>query len=272
MPDIGDDNLPSTRTEIVFDSSVKGTPASPYFKIIDFQGAKGIIVAQRALTQPNNAETITAQAIQGTVTNPNNAVDKNSSTFATLSDTTGTTDPIIRFDFGSIAVRSVSIKRSGDGNESDTKIARWRTSNDAVAWSTETTLDTYTTAGLPQQFSRFITSLSFRYLEIRFQFFAASPTRNYNIFEIWSDLGDGFGISNLSFEIFDEARNEWITYIPTTEFTQQNSVDGTNERVQIGENSAKKYMLPSGVNQIRARLNVVDGGVNTSVFVQKVRN
>lgn len=86
-----------------------------------------------------------------------------------------------------------------------------------------------------------------------------------------SDYG---GTGSISFEILG-ADNNWITYIPSTEFSTSISIGSASIARQVGDVSNlsvtnKAYKIPSTQTRFRIKFSITDASLYNSVAIQKV--
>ncbi len=298
MPDIGDQqSLPRlTEQEIAFDNSAKISANSPFTKTIDFKGCNNVIVIQSATQQLPDTMTLFSSTGWASI---NSTFDKNIATGTDLAQLTGGNGcpaSALReaiYDMGSSAVRKMTARMAVRANTTSGSTATATgflefSNSSSGPWVERVTIVTVTSVGVADQTVTQTTQANppsaFRYVRASGVLSGVSGSLacgQVQLFEIW-ESDTGFGTSTLSFEIFDTVRSVWRTYIPTTEFTTQDSgpASGTTETKEIGMNKVlattppqRNYFIPSfpttPTPRIRARLDVI-GKVDTSVILWKV--
>jgi hypothetical protein len=173
-------------------------------KLINTEGADKVYFI-RQVNDITDATDPTPTLIAGTWSNLANCVDDNFTTSSDCLDATSTTDPQIRFDYGSILIRDMGIN-FGFASVSTLATLEYRYSNDAVGWSSWITARS-SDAIVPKT-TVYIGELSFRYIELRFVGTVASNS-TCELYQVY-DKNKEHGINNMSLQIYDTTRNSWV--------------------------------------------------------------
>lgn len=273
MPDFN--NIPRTTTSVqLFDNSLKNTELTQLFGL---DGARMIIVLQKATHLATEARVITSETIASG--GAENAIDDNQSTKCgqQTSGNGGVGQFEIVIDFGSIAVRTINTKGessaqadSSGGGSASCSISY---STDNVSYSgggviasvsgqasmTVTSTVTRQDVGVNMRYAKFTTTSGTG---------GGSSWQYSYCYECWNPVS-GLGSSTFKIQIKDPYSGDWVDYIPTSDFTGQNSDTGSTDLQQFGENATKKYILPSNSDLLRGVITPT-GGVNTMVTVLRV--
>jgi len=206
--------------------------------------------------------TVTMSVIQGTISPVANAGDKDTSTFANMSDNTGSTDPIMRGDFGSLATRDIAILWQTAQNFTTTLQYRVNTDGDVATPTTFTSFVTFHTGTIePKQLFTVGSGLNFRHVEIKLitssTFFVSA-----RIFEVF-DANEGWGDIDLDLQIFDEARSEWVSVPDQPTFIDLKSWNGDAKDTQEVD-----ITMPNQSNQLRT-VQVLNAKTNYSMQISK---
>lgn len=140
-----------------------------------------------------------------------------------LSDDTTTTDPIQRFDFGSIATRKLRIVHGSDSSNGGTLSYRVGDTPGSGSW-----VDIYVGTGTVTKTSLIVSPTSFRYVDIRLQRFNTG-LKTVQIYEV-SDDRQKFATITFDMEIEDTLRNTWIP-IPDMPSIPTIDTEGGNQQI-----------------------------------------
>ena len=202
--------------------------------------------------------TVTQSTVAGTVNNGANAVDKDASTNSTLSVPTSIAPAIQRFDFGSIATRSLGILHSSTTGTIGTLSYRIGDTTGSGSW-----VDIYVSQGPVSKTLFTLAATSFRFVDIRLAV-TVSITKTANIFEVF-DLVEGWGEINFSMEIQDTARSSWISLPDQPSISTLKTYEGDTQTTDT-----VNVTLPHKATGLLRFVQVINGKANYSCAVIKV--
>jgi hypothetical protein len=259
-------NLPKPTTSVqLFDNSIKTVELTQQFSV---DGAKIIILLQKASHQDAGSRTITSEDLTGTA---DAMIDNNLSSSSGETGGVGFTKTIV-IDFGSIAVRTINTKcntgnstNSSGGGSASASVAY---STDNVSYAGGGTV--CASGGSPSSGNlasgtRQDVGVNMRYAKITLFYSGESGgSVGGSAFcsECW-DYNTGLGTSVLKIQIKNPDSGEWVDYITASNFATQSSDTGTTDLVNLSKT------LPFDSNIVRAVL-TPSGGVNTMVTILRI--
>ena len=211
----------------------------------------------------------------GGFTNPDNSIDGDTATFASLSKLSSPQSGVFgqEFDFGAV-MSTIHIKADMNQGASisstpvQTYFRIFEKTLIGDSWSQ--IYEDFQTVAYPNP--NLITTYDFdiattgRYFKVEWTNILNNGSLVMKIYEVYDPEVFG-GTVALSFEIKDSASGLWLESIPSSEFGTVSQ--GQNVAVQIGDTLTKKYALPSSQTDFRAKMTIV-GGLNTGVSILKV--
>lgn len=213
--------------------------------------------------QPVSFTSPSQSTIAGTVSSGASAVDQNVDSKSSLTDNSGVTDPVQRFDFGSIATRRVACIYGRSASSSGTHILKFRTSTDASTWTGYTTVfSTSSTPAIAATLLLASSTISMRYVEFTYANSSGDNVSAY-LYEVWDSEEGGYGTFATKFEIYDTARSSWKT-MSDVSFTTLASL-GTTSDITTGG------IIPYAASGLFRVSYTTIGHINPSITMVKVK-
>lgn len=237
---------------------------------INTKGATKLYM-MRDIREVVSTTTVIATLIAGAFTDLTNTDDKDQSTKGTSFDSTSTTNPHLRFDFGSLATRKYSIIDSLSSLGITTIRFRTNTDGDTASpttWSAWTTY--FSSSSSFAKRSVFLVDINCRHIEIDISH-AHSGAHNYNIFEVY-DGNEAWGAITFDFQIFDAARSVWRS-APGQPTVANIDTVADGDTVQIFKIDMDSMPIPHKVttsDMFRIQEVITKGKVNYSIELIKV--
>jgi len=258
--------------EELFNNSLKVAASSPYTKVVDLKGAKGLVVFQKSTTVNTTARTETSG--EGWASRAN-VIDDNLSSATNeiycvvgFSGGSATYGEIV-IDFGSIAVRDIKSKANAriqcnsSGSGSSNVVVNIDYSEDDITYSGGGQV-AFMNGGNSKNANITTTrtdlAVSMRYARIFTSGVGGSCDGHATAYEVWH-AGTGLGTGQLSFEVLNELTGVWETYdigLGTLAVMSSAGADQTaTNRSGVTDTEIRNF--PKGPGKIRAKYVITDG-------------
>jgi len=252
--------------EELFDSATKFALSSPYTKQIDLNGAKALIIFQKANVVPTEVRTINST---GGFSNTANIIDDNLNTETNHLNTENSPGPIV--DFGDNAIRTIKVKTwsgalANSSGSSTTTVNIDFSDSPTGPWIELVNVVTRT-VGASGSSNGATTSgditpaTAFRYVRYTASRSGAGSQvgfNTYGVYEVWT-AGSGLGTGQMSFQIFNDLTAAWETYSLEISIPLNDSGIGSSSTTRTGVLNSEIRNFPKGAGKVRANLVITDG-------------
>lgn len=178
-------------------------------KEFNTKGATKLYFIRDVRDVTDGADPPTGTVIQGTVSNISSTTNDSSSTGCTFTDSTGLTDPVAEWDWGSAASRTIEAIVSKTTNPPITGNWSYAIDPDGLGFGGYTNFKNGNTAKIR---ATLFTSQTVYKLRIKFIESGTAANRIVNLHEVYDTKKEHGFQTSIGLEFFDQARSDWKSH------------------------------------------------------------